>query len=214
MTSRLEVLLTLFVGSTLSAATKAPEAIPPLRPPGGEIPPGFWEAHGVAVSAGALLVIVLAGLAVWLLARRRPVSLPPAETLARRALEPLRRQPEGGAVLIRVSQVLRHYLTVAFSLPPGELTSAEFCLLIGEDKAIGPELAADVTGFLRRCDERKFAPANSPPALGAVDQALALIKQAEIRRELTKLANGVPTPVLGPPTSDLRAPDSALRIGK
>ena len=61
-------------------------------------------------------------------------------------------------MLIRVSQVLRHYLTVAFSLPPGELTSAEFCLLIGEDKAIGPELAADVTGFLRRCDERKFAP--------------------------------------------------------
>jgi hypothetical protein len=134
---------------------------------------------------GALLALVLLGVAGWFLTRRKPVALPAPEAVARQALDPLRRQPEEGVLLSRVSQVLRHYLIAAFGLPPEELTSTEFCGVLGENQGVGPELAAGIAEFLRRCDERKFAPAVPQPALGAVEQALAFIKAAEQR--LTQL---------------------------
>jgi hypothetical protein len=131
--------------------------------------------------AGALLALVLMGVAGWFLTRRKPVPLPAPETLARQALDPLRRQPEEGALLSRVSQVLRHYLIAAFGLPPEELTSTEFCGLLRENQGAGPELSAGIAEFLSRCDERKFAPAVPQPALGAVEQALEFIEAAERR---------------------------------
>ena len=54
-------------------------------------------------------------------------SLPLGLVQARAALEPLRGQSENGALLSRVSQILRHYVAAAFDLPPGELTTVEFC---------------------------------------------------------------------------------------
>jgi hypothetical protein len=211
MRSAPRLLIPFFAGTTLRAVTKAPDPIPALRPPGGEIPPGFWEAHGALTVAGALLALVLAGLAAWFFTRRKPVSLPPAETLARRALKPLLHQPEGGALLSRVSQVLRHYFTAAFGLPPGELTTAEFCLLVGQNEAVGPELTAAVAAFLHRCDERKFAPAVSPPALGAVQQALQLIQEAEGKRRLAEAAKPAPSPSARPPFSAPRPPAAELQ---
>jgi hypothetical protein len=165
----------------LRAATNAPDAIPPLRPPSAELPPGFWEKYGLLTVLGALLALVLLGVAGWLLARRKPVPLPAPETLARRALDPLRRQPEEGALLSRVSQVLRRYLVAAFGLPPEELTSAEFCRLLRQNQKVGPELSAGLAEFFSRCDERKFAPAVPRPALGAVEQALEFIEAAQRR---------------------------------
>lgn len=145
--------------------------------------------------AGALLALVLLGLAGWWLTRRKPAAPPAPETLARRALEPLRRQPEGGALLSRVSQTLRLYLTAAFGLPPEELTSTEFCLLLRETPGVGPELSAGIGEFLRRCDKRKFAPLGPQPALGAVQCALELIAAAEQRlAQLRQAAPGAPAP--------------------
>ncbi|HXP60208.1 MAG TPA: hypothetical protein VN829_06935 [Dongiaceae bacterium] len=179
----------------LRAATNVTDAIPPLRPPRGELPPGFWEEHGALTVAGALLALVLLGVAGWLLTRRKPVAGPAPDTLARRALEPLRRQPEGGAVLSRVSQTLRLYLTAAFGLPPEELTSTEFCRLLRENPGVGPELSAGIGEFLRRCEERKFAPLDPQPALGAVQRAFEFIEAAERRlAQLRQAAPGGPFP--------------------
>jgi len=188
-------LLTFVAVARLRAATNVTDAIPPLRPPRGELPPGFWEEHGALTVAGALLALVLLGVAGWLLTRRKPVAGPAPDTLARRALEPLRRQPEGGAVLSRVSQTLRLYLTAAFGLPPEELTSTEFCRLLRENPGVGPELSAGIGEFLRRCEERKFAPLDPQPALGAVQRAFEFIEAAERRlAQLRQAAPGGPFP--------------------
>jgi hypothetical protein len=147
-----------------------------------------------------VLGLVLLGLAGWLLTRRKPPAMPAPETLARQALEPLRRQPEDGVVLSRVSRILRRYLVAAFGLPAEELTRAEFCAALRQNQAIGGDLSAGVEQFLRRCDERKFAPQAPQPPLGAVDQALAFVEAA--RRRLMADSN----PKSEPPLPSSNAP--------
>jgi hypothetical protein len=177
-------LFVLLYAGRVPAATNPISAddIPPLRPPRPELPPGFWEQYGGwVVAGGAVLLCLLAGM-VWLLFRPKPpVPLPPA-TQARKELEPLGRQPEDGALLSRVSQVVRHYIGAAFGLPPGELTTGEFCRVLAGAEQVGPQLSTAVGDFLRQCDQRKFAPAPALPPLGAVPRALQLIETAEARQ--------------------------------
>jgi hypothetical protein len=173
-----------FILPSSFAATNppAPDAIPPLRPPRGEIAPTFWEQNGLWVAiAGVLLLAVIAAAVWWLRRTRPPVTVPP-DVQARQALEPLRQQPEDGAVLSRISQVLRRYVSAAFGLPPGEMTTAEFCRAIADQGRLGTELSTRLGDFLRQCDERKFAPSVATPALGAAEQALRLLEQSEARR--------------------------------
>ncbi|HYG33243.1 MAG TPA: hypothetical protein VEC99_00575 [Clostridia bacterium] len=165
-----------------------PDDIPPLRPPRGEIPPTFWELYGgwVIVSAVVALVIILCVVA-WILTRPKPTIVIPPAVEARQALEPLSKQPENGVVLSQVSQVVRHYFASVFGLPSEERTTTEFCRAVSEMEQVGPDLSAAVSGFLRECDHRKFAPAPSgPPSLplGAVPRATKLIELAEARREV------------------------------
>jgi len=159
-----------------------PDAIPPLRPPHAEIPPTFWDQYSLWVVLGGVLLLALVCVAAWFLTRPKPPVIVPPEVQARQALEPLGQQPENGALLSRVSQILRHYVTAAFSLPPGELTTAEFCRAIAGPGPIGPELSAALGDFLRQCDQRKFSPPPPAPPLSAVAQALKLIEQAQARR--------------------------------
>jgi len=165
---------------SFAGATNATEdGLPKLRPPQGEMPPTFWEQYGLIVVAGGVLSVLLLAVVIWWLTRPKPAAAPPPETLARQALEPLRGQPENGVLLSRVSRVLRRYLSAAFGLPPEQLTTTEFCDALASHAGAGPELAAAVTEFLRRCDERKFAPLPPAPALGAVETALKLTEMAQ-----------------------------------
>ena len=159
------------------------DQIPALRPPRGELPPGFWELHGSWVVLGAVIVLLAVGVLIWLWMRFQPapVTTPPA-IQARLALEALRQQAETGAVLSRVSQVLRQYFILAFALPPAELTTAEFCRALQGTSQVGPELSVTVADFLRECDQRKFAPTAPLPPLGAVSTAAELIGRAEAVR--------------------------------
>ncbi|MGH7971090.1 MAG: hypothetical protein ACREIC_20400 [Limisphaerales bacterium] len=162
----------------------ASEPIPKLRPPLPEIPPTFWEQHGVAISCAASGLLVVGTFAVWRLTRPKPpVFIPPLQQ-AKSELEPLREQPETGALLSRVSQVVRHYFIRAFNLPAAELTTTEFCEAISGVDKLDPELASGVAGFLRQCDERKFAAMAAQPPLGAVTQAARFIDQAESHRSV------------------------------
>jgi hypothetical protein len=157
----------------------ASEEIPKLRPPLPEIPPTFWERHQNGVLAGAIVLVLAAGLGIWYLTRPKPPVLISPLALAREALEPLRGQPETGAILSKVSQVVRYYFGARFGLPPGELTTTEFSRAVAGVTVLGPDLAASVSQFLRVCDERKFAPQPVQPPIGAVIQAAKLIDQAE-----------------------------------
>ena len=170
--------------SSFAAATNAPgpEEIPLLRPPHAEMPPAFWEQHGLWVILVGVLLLALVGTAAWFLLRPKPLAVVPPEIQARQALEPLRPQPEDGPLLSRVSQVLRHYVAAAFDLPPEELTTAEFCRAMASHAQVGPELSAALGEFFRQCDQRKFAPPVPAPPLGAVTQALKLIELGEARR--------------------------------
>jgi hypothetical protein len=186
-----------------AAATNTPanDEIPPLRPPHAEIPATFWDQYGVWVILAGILVMALVGAAIWFFTRPKPPAVVPVEVLARKALEPLRLQPEDGALLSRVSQVLRHYVAAAFNLPPGELTTAEFCGAMAGHPLIGPELSAALGAFLRLCDQDKFSPPAPVPPLSAVAQALKLIDQAQARRLALAQSAGQPAqrPVAIPP---------------
>ena len=160
----------------------SPDDIPPLRPPHAELAPTFWEQYGLWVVILGVLLLGLICAVVWLLTRPKPPVVVPPEVQAREALEPLRQQPEDGALLSRVSQILRHYVAAAFNLPPDEQTTAEFCRAIGAHDQVGPELSAALTEFLRECDQRKFSPTAPAPSLSAAAQALKLIDQAQTRR--------------------------------
>ena len=166
----------------LAAAPISSDDISPLRPPHAELAPTFWEHYGVwVVIIGVLLLALVCGLA-WLLTRPKPPVVVPPEVQARQALEPLRQQPEDGALLSRVSQILRHYVTAAFDLPPGELTTAEFCAMIATHSSIGPELSVALSEFLHECDQRKFSQSSPAAPFSATAQALKLIDQAQTRR--------------------------------
>ncbi len=172
----------LFPGSLLAFTNSKPNDIPPLRPPRKEMPPTYWEQHGalIIVSGVVLLGLICAG--IWFARRARPQVLVPPEVQARAALESIRGQPETGAVLSAVSQSLRHYVTAAFNLPPEELTTTEFCELITRNESIGPQLATDISEFLRRGDQRKFALSADLQPLEAVPQAFRIIEMGEARR--------------------------------
>ena len=136
--------------------------------------------------------VVLLGLicvAVWWLRRAQPQVAVPPEVQARQALELLRNQPEDGVLLSRASQMLRRYIIQAFDLPPNELTTTEFCDLIAGSQAVGSQFSAAISEFLRRCDQRKFAPSADPQPLDGVAQALKLIELGEARRAELRQAN-------------------------
>lgn len=166
--------------------TDAAEPIPKLQPPLPEIPPTFWEKHGIAVCCAASALVILCGYGGWRFTRPKPPVFVPPLQQARAELEPLRDQPETGVVLSRVSQVVRHYFISAFHLPAAELTTTEFCQEISKAEKMDPELASGVAGFLRQCDERKFAPLPAQPPLGAVTLAARFIDQAESRRTVNE----------------------------
>ena len=194
----------LLLAPALSLPAAAPissDDIPSLRPPHGELAPTFWEQYGLWVVIVSVLLLALVCGVAWLLTRPKPPVVVPPEVQARHALEPLRQQPEDGALLSRVSQILRHYVTAAFDLPPGELTTVEFCGAIATHSPIGPELSAALTQFLRECDQRKFSQSAPAPPLSAVAQALKLIDQAQTRRLALSQSAAQPTqsPVAIPP---------------
>lgn len=188
--------------AALAQTNGAPdEEIPPLLPPRGEMPPTFGEQYGVwLVLAGIVAFLLVCG-AVWFLLRPRPATVIPPAAQARTELEQLRQKPEDGAVLTRVSQVLRRYVAAAFGLTPEERTTAEFCNALGSVEEVGPELSSDLTRFLKECDIRKFAPASTLSTIepvGAVPHAFNLIDEAEARLAQLEQAAAASPPVYGP----------------
>ena len=172
----------------LSAAAKtaAADALPALAPAYGEIPPTFWEQHKTPVIVGGLTFVILALLIMWKLVQPKPAVILPPEVLARDALAKFIGHLEDGKLLSDVSQILRRYVIAAFNFPATEMTTAEFCAALADNKTIGAELAGSISSFLRECDDRKFSTSPATAPLNAAARTLELIASAE------KLRSSIP----------------------
>jgi len=163
-----------------AAAQSATNALPSLAPAYGVLPPTFWERYGTAILMAWFTFAILAAMFFWVIIEARTPLVVPPDILACRALEKLRQQqPENGNVLSEISQILRRYIATAFEFPSGELTTVEFSAALAASQKTGPELARNISDFLRECDRRKFSPANPGAPLNAVDRALQLVAQVQ-----------------------------------
>ena len=176
------LLICCLVFLSLATLAQAPGDAPQLRPIRAELAPTFWERHTMTVILYSAEFLVLAGIVAWLFMRTVPPLPVPIEIQARRELEALRKQSQDATTLSHVSRCVQRYYAVAFGLPPGELTTAEFCRALVGNEQIGGRLAERVTGFLRQCDVAKFSPVAAANPGAAVNEALELVEQSEARR--------------------------------
>lgn len=138
------------------------------------------------VFAIAFVVLSLAGLLLWWISRRAKKAVPP-KLPRQRALEALdsieqlvdRLNPYEFS--IRVSDILRSYVTEQYGLPVTRQTSVEFL----ERLARNPQFSGDdktlLEDFLSRCDLIKFARYNATSADSRLllDEAIRFVKGGE-----------------------------------
>jgi hypothetical protein len=175
---------------TVQAAAGGP-SLP--QPPHGELQPTFWEQHSLLAILLCVAVLVVSTLFIVLLRRPKLTQGTPPEILARRSLEALRGSPEDAELADKVSRILRQHASFAFQLPAGELTTAEIDRAIGWRPQIAKDLRNQIVTFLRRCDQRKFAPTSPTEPQGMVDAAKAIFELIEQYR--------LRPPVVVPPPS-------------
>lgn len=179
--------ITLLIGAFVLVAARSfaqtPDEAPELRPIRAELPPTFWERHAGTVILYSVEGVAFVGLIAWLFLKPKPRAVVPIEIQTREELEALRKQSEDGTTLSNVSRCLRRYFAVAFDLPPGELTTAEFSRALMTNEKINSSLADRVIAFLQQCDVAKFSPAQWMSAGSSIAEALEIVTQSEARRE-------------------------------
>lgn len=111
------------------------------------------------VSFGTLTIM---GFAIWWLARRR-LPVPPPQLPRERALSALDaisydiEQIVPYQFSIRVSDILRSYVTEQYGLPVTRQTSVEFLSALTRKSPFSPDEKSLLEDFLNRCDLIKFA---------------------------------------------------------
>jgi Domain of unknown function (DUF4381) len=114
------------------------------------------------VFCAVFVALTLIGLIVWWIARRRPQP-PPPRSAREQALERLERIWEEIEVVspyefsIRVSDILRRYVTEQYNLPVTRQTSVEFLTGLTSSSPFSEDEKSLLTDFLNRCDLIKFA---------------------------------------------------------
>lgn len=114
------------------------------------------------IFAGTFLALTILGLIVWAIARRRPPGLPPKlqRQVALEELECIGDKIENMSPYefsIRVSDILRRFVTEQFALPVTRQTSVEFLTALTKSSPFSPEEKSLLEDFLGRCDLIKFA---------------------------------------------------------
>ena len=114
------------------------------------------------IFVGVFIVLAVVGLIVWFIAKslRRPTppQSPRERTLA--LLEQIRAQIDAinpYRFSIRVSDILRRYVTEQFGLPVTRQTSVEFLNGLRGSSPFSEDEKSLLEGFLNRCDLIKFA---------------------------------------------------------
>jgi hypothetical protein len=115
-----------------------------------------------AVFVATFLALAIAGLIVWLIARSRQQAVP-AKSPRDRALEELERIADEietsnpHQFSIRVSDILRRYVTEQYNLPVTRQTSVEFLESLTKASPFSEDEKVLLEDFLNRCDLIKFA---------------------------------------------------------
>ncbi|MEO8351966.1 MAG: hypothetical protein ABI680_09555 [Chthoniobacteraceae bacterium] len=165
-------------GFVIAIIKAVPEPIPDLKPPRGEIPPTFWEMHGLAVIGTSLIGLFLLVALIRQWRQPKPVIVETPAEIATRNLQALRDEPNAATVLLRTSETLRRYLIARFGLPGPGLTADEIAIHLHTD----PPLARQLHRFMADCDLVKFAPVHEVPASDPIiHDALRLIEAVERR---------------------------------
>jgi len=110
----------------------------------------------------AFVGLSLLGLVVWLFAKRRKPPLPPKlpREIALEELDRISREIEKMSPYqfsIRVSDILRKYVTQQYGLPATRQTSIEFLTAVAQASPFSTDEKSLLEDFLSRCDLIKFA---------------------------------------------------------
>src|SRR5262249_8054454 len=135
----------------------------------------------------AFVVLSLLGLVVWWFAKRRQPELPPKvpREIALEELEQIRGEIERISPYqfsIRVSDILRKYVTQQYGLPATRQTSIEFLTALAKASPFSTEEQTLLEDFLNRCDLIKFAryEATTSDSQLLLGEAIRFVKGSEV----------------------------------
>ena len=141
-----------------------------------------WLVYG-----GFALALAVIGLAIWYFRGRHAPPAPPKlpRQQALDALEQMSGQVDQirpYEFSIKVSDVLRRYVTDQYGLPVTRQTSVEFLERLARNPQFSGDEKALLQDFLDRCDLIKFARYDATPAdsRSLLDEAIRFVKGAEI----------------------------------
>jgi uncharacterized protein DUF4381 len=122
-----------------------------------------------AIFLASFVGLCLIGLIIWLFKRRKKPALPPKtpREVALEELELIADEIETAnpyQFSIRVSDILRRYVTHQYALPLTRQTSVEFLTSLAKSKSFSANEKSLLEDFLNRCDLIKFARYEATPA--------------------------------------------------
>jgi hypothetical protein len=152
------------------------------------VPPvGYSLVSPWLIFAIAFVVLSLLGFVIWWFARRRKQPLPPKlpRQIALEELERIRDEIERVGAYefsIRVSDILRRYVTRQYGLPATRQTSIEFLTALANASPFSADEKSLLEDFLNRCDLIKFAryEATSADSNLLLDEAIHFVKGARL----------------------------------
>jgi hypothetical protein len=139
------------------------------------------------VFVAVFVALSVLGLIVWLIARRRKPAPPPRlpREIALEELERISGEMERVSPYqfsIRVSDILRRYVTQQYGVPATRQTSIEFLSTVAEATPFSEEETSLLEDFLNRCDLIKFAQyeATMSDSKLLLDEAIRFVKGAQL----------------------------------
>ena len=144
-----------------------------------------------AVFVAIFFALAIIGLIVWLIRRSRQ-QVPPAKSARERAVEALERIAEEIEISnpyqfsIRVSDILRCYVTEQYNLPVTRQTSVEFLEALTKASPFSEDDKLLLEDFLSRCDLIKFAryEATTADSRLLLDEAMRFVEGGQLATAL------------------------------
>ncbi|HLW35296.1 MAG TPA: DUF4381 family protein [Chthoniobacterales bacterium] len=135
------------------------------------------------IFVGSFVVISLIGLVAWLFMRKPKPASPPRlpRDVALEELDSISGEIETMnpyQFSIRVSDILRRYVTNQYALPVTRQTSVEFLTALAKASSFSPNEKSLLEDFLNRCDLIKFAryEATSSDSRLLLEEAMRFVK--------------------------------------
>jgi len=139
------------------------------------------------IFATTFVALSLLGVVIWWFARRRKLPLPPKlpRDIALEEIERIRHEIETVSAYefsIRVSDIMRRYVTRQYGLPATRQTSIEFLTALAKASPFSTDEKSLLEDFLSRCDLIKFAryEATSADSQLLLDEAIRFVQGGQL----------------------------------